>query len=174
MFINALLLLILLFLLLMLVSTIMHMFSGAPWVPSTGPTIELMLKEAGLKPGQKIYDLGCGDARLLIKAEKRFQTKGVGYENAPLAYVVSMLNKLIHRSNVEVRYRNFFKDSLKPAEVIFLYLGPEVQKKLAPKLKKECKPGTLIVSNTFHLPDFTPIKKIERTRAHNTVYLYKI
>lgn len=174
MFINALLLLILLFAFLMLISTMMHMFSGAPWVPSSRNTIELMLKESKLKPGQVVYDLGCGDARLLIKAEKRFKTKGVGYENAPLAYVAAFLNKWIHRSKVEIRCKNFFKDSFNPAELIFLYLSPNVQKKLAPKLKKECKPGTIIISNTFHIPDFEPIKKIPKTKTNNTVYIYKI
>jgi hypothetical protein len=174
MLVNLILLSILSFALLMLISIILHIFSGAPWVPSKKATINLMLQEAKLKPNQNLYDLGCGDARLLIKAEKQFQTKGTGYEHAPLAYVAAMLNKWIHRSQVQVHYKNFFKHSLKGADVIFLYLGPDVQKKLAPKLKKECKPGTLILSNTFHLPTFEPIKHIPKNKLTNSVYLYKV
>jgi SAM-dependent methyltransferase len=174
MLINALLILMLVFAVLLLVTVTLHIFSGSPWVPSNRNTIALMLKEAKLKPKQMVYDLGCGDARLLIKAEKEFGTRGVGFENAPIAYGAAILNKWIKRSNVELKCKNFFKESLKAADVVFLYLGPEVQKKLAPKILKECRPGTTIISNTFHLPKFKPQKHIPKSKHNNSIYLYKV
>lgn len=166
----------LIFTLLLLVTVFMNILSGAPFVPSNHATMRLMLEEAKLKKGETVYDLGCGDARLLIKAEKQYGTKGVGYENAPIAFLFATLNKWAHRSSVEIRYGNLFQAPLKKADVIVMYLGPDVQKKLAPKLKKECRKGTRMISNTFHLPGFKPLKKIERDRtAHTqTIYLYKI
>lgn len=174
MVLNALLILILLFALLMLASLLLHMWSGAPWVPSRRTTIDLMLNEAKLKRGQTVVDLGCGDARLLIRAEKKFGTRGIGFEHDPIPYLCALFNKGLRTSNVTIKFKNFFNESLKNADVVFLYLGPEIQKKLAPKLKRELKPGTLIVSNTFHLPTFKPFKKIPKTQEHNTVYVYKI
>lgn len=177
MFINLFLLGFLVFTLLLLTTVLVNIISGAPFVPSNSKTAGRMLEQAKLKKGMVIYDLGCGDARLLIQAEKKYGTRGIGYENAPIAFILAWLNRWIHRSHVELRFGNFFNASLKNADVIFLYLGPDVQKKLVPKLLQECRPGTLIVSNTFHLPEFTPFKKIPRDvkkGIKNTIYFYKI
>ena len=135
-----------------------------------------MLKMAQLKRGQRVYDLGCGDARLLIRAEKEYGIHGVGYENAPLALLAGFLNKWIHRSKVEIRVKNLMNADLENADRILAYLGPELNKKLIPKFLKECQPGTLIISNTFHLPGFKPVKTFPKNKENRTktVYLYKI
>lgn len=164
------------FTLLLLITVLVNIVSGAPFVPSNGRTVDLMLKEAKFKKGERVYDLGCGDGRLLIRAEKRYGIQGIGYENAPIAYLLGRLNKLIHRSSIDLRFGNLFRANLKDADAILMYLGPDLQKKLIHKFKKECRPGTRLISNTFHLPGFTPVKKIERDRKKRTqtVYLYKI
>lgn len=160
----------------MLVTVMMHVISGVPWVPSRKNTIALMLKMAELKPGLKVYDLGCGDARLLIRAEKEYGIRGVGYENAPLAIIMAFLNKWIHRSRVEIRVKNLMNADVKNANRILAYLGPELNKKLIPKFKKECQPGTLIISNTFRMHDLTPLHEIPKSKEQktNSVYIYKI
>ncbi len=176
MLIDAVLALILAFSIIMMVTVMMHVVSGVPWVPSRKRTISLMLKMAQLKRGQRVYDLGCGDARLLIRAEKEYGIHGVGYENAPLALLVGFLNKWIHRSNVKIRAKNLMNADIKNADRILTYLGPELNKKLIPKFLKECKPGTLIISNTFRMHDLTPLHEIPKNREQktNSVYVYKI
>jgi len=141
MLVDAILIFFLVFALLLLITAVVNMISGAPSVPSNRRTIARMLKEAKLKKGQTIYDLGCGDGRLLIRAEKEFGTIGIGYENAPITIMLGLINKLIHRSKIQFRFSNFFKANLSDAQTIFLYLGPEAQQKLSPKIKKECKKG---------------------------------
>jgi len=176
MLIDAILIFFLVFALLLLITAVVNMISGAPSVPSNRRTIALMLQEAKLKKGQTIYDLGCGDGRLLIRAEKLYGTQGVGYENAPITLILGLFNKLIHCSKIKFRFTNFFKADLSKAHTIFLYLGPEAQQKLAPKIKKECKKGTTIICNTFHLPGFKEYKKIPKDKKArtNTIYIYKI
>jgi len=171
---NIILILILAFLL--LITAVVNLFSGAVSVPSNRNTIKLMLEVANLKKGDVIYDLGCGDARLLIQAEKKYGTIGIGYENAPITFLVAQILKKIRKSNVKILFRNFFKDSLSEAKIIFLYLSPEVQKNLTTKIKKECRKGTTIISNCFHLPDLTPYKTIPKDKKNktNTVHIYKI
>lgn len=166
----------LIFTLLLLATAIINIFSGAVSVPSNKATIERMLKEARLKKNQIIYDLGCADGRLLIRAEKKYGTHGIGYENAPIPFLLAHLNKWWHSSTIEIRFKNFFNDSLKEAQTIFLYLSPEVQKKLSPKLKKECKKRTLIVSNTFHIPNLKPYKIIPKNKIKKTktIHMYKL
>ena len=176
MLVDAILIFFLVFALLLLITAVVNMISGAPSVPSNRRTIARMLKEAKLKKGQTIYDLGCGDGRLLIRAEKEFGTIGICYENAPITIMLGLINKLIHRSKIQFRFSNFFKANLSDAQTIFLYLGPEAQQKLSPKIKKECKKGTTIICNTFHLPGFKETKKIPKDKKArtNTIYIYKI
>jgi len=171
-----LLLLILIFSLLMLITVMMNIFWGAPFVPSNRKTVDLMIKESKFKKGMTVYDLGCGDGRLLIKAEKKYGIKGIGYDNAPLAYISAQINKWINNSKIEIHAKNFFKVSLKDADAIYLYLTPEVQKKLSKKILKECKPGTLIISNTFHLPGVEPLKTIPKNKKNRTktIHFYKL
>lgn len=169
-----LLLLILIFLILIAVTQVVHMIQGVPWVPSGRTTVKTMIQLAKLKRGEVVYDLGCGDARFLIQAEKLHGIRGIGYENAPIPYLFGMVRKWLNRSKIDLRYENFFKTSLKNANVIFLYLGPDINRRLSSKIKKECKKGTRIVSHAFHLPGFTPIKTVskEKAKSLNTLYLY--
>lgn len=176
MLIDLLLLFILLFSLLFLITIIVNMIWGAPYVPSNRKTIDRMLREANLNKGQIVYDLGCGDGRLLIRAEKQYGVHGIGYEGAPIPYLFALILKCLHRSSVDIRFSNFFKASLGDAEVIFLYLGPEIQQKLAQKIQEECLPGTLIVANTFSIPSFKHFKKIPADKKAGTklIHMYKL
>jgi SAM-dependent methyltransferase len=170
------LLAILIFALLLFITAVVSILSGSPYVPSNRATIERMLKEAKLKKNQLVYDLGCGDGRLLIKAEKKYRIKGIGYEAAPIPYLLALGNKLFHRSKAKIYLGDFMKVNLENAQVIFLYLGPELQRKLAPKIKKECQPGALIVANSFHLPGLKPIKTIKEDKKARTktIHIYKL
>lgn len=162
------------FTLLLLITVLVNIVSGAPFVPSGRRTIDRMLQAAQFKKGERVYDLGCGDGRLLIRAEKQYGIHGIGYENAPIAYLLGRLNKWIHRSKVDLRFGTLFKANLKDADVLLMYLGPELQKKLMPKIKKECRKGTRLISNTFHLPGMEPTQTLPRDKkaGANTVYLY--
>ena len=147
-----------------------------PYVPSKKRVIQKMLKLAQLKPGEKIYDLGCGDGRLLFTAEKIYQTKGVGYEIAPLVYLSAYLRKITTGSKSQIHFQNFLKTNLKDAQTIFCYLTPSALKKLAPKLKKECRPGTRIFSNTFSIAGLKPVKTFSKDPQTKmpTIHLYQI
>lgn len=160
----------------MLVTILMNIFWGSPYVPSKKKTIECMLKEGNLKKGQTIFDLGCGDGRLLVRAEKQYGIKGIGYEGAPIPYLLAQLNKLFNKSNIEIRYGNLFKAPVHEADAIFLYLGPEVQSKLTHKLQKECTTGTSIISNSFHLPGIEPKRTLPKHKdtGNQIIHIYQL
>lgn len=136
-----------------------------------------MISIAGLRSKEKVLDLGCGDGRLLFEAErKRKKIRAVGFEVAPLVYLLAKLRKWFFRSNASIKFQNFFRVNLRDADVIFCYLLPGTMEKLSGKIRKECRKGTRVISNTFHLPGFQPVKIMKRNRKLGlpTIYLYRV
>ncbi len=164
------------FLLLFAITTITHIFFAAPYVPSKYSVVKRMVSEAHLKPHDTVFDLGCGDGRLLLAAEnERKKIRAVGFEVAPLIYFLALFKKWVFRSKMVIRFRNFFNGNLREADVIFCYLLPEAMQKLSRKIKKECRRGTRIISNTFHLPGFKPVKILKKNPKLGlpTIYVYR-
>ncbi len=170
------------FLLLLLgLSSLIHIFIRVPFVPSSRKATDEMIKLANLKKGDVVYDLGCGDGRLLFAAEKfaakqKTKIQTAGYELAPFPYLLARIKKWLFRSNIQLYLKNFFKGNFKNADVIFCYLGPEVMTQLFPKFKKECRKGTRIFSNTFRMQNMEPTKTWPRNKAKHlpSIYLYQI
>lgn len=164
------------FLLLLAGTFIVHIFFLIPYVPTKQRVVKKMVEMARLKKNDTVYDLGCGDGRILIAAEKEHRVRGVGFEIAPLIYLLVKIKKWLTRARFEVRFQNLFKVNLRKADVIFCYLLPEAMEKIAQKIKKECKKGTRIVSQTFHLPGFTPVKTLKKNKKTGmpSIYLYQV
>lgn len=150
---------------------ILAFITGAPFVPSTDKTARTMIDLAHTKTGQTVIDLGSGDGRLLQLAAAQ-GAKAVGIEMNPYLVIFSKIRALLspYRNKITVRWRNLWKTNLSQADVIFIYLLPWRMDTLAKKLKKECKPGTLVVSNSFLFPHW----KILRQDSTNHVYVYKV
>ena len=145
---------------------------GAPWIPSPHKTIRKMLKLARLKPGETLYDLGCGDGRIVIDAAKYFGAMAIGIEIDPIRYYWAKLSILHLRlqDNAKVMLGNFFKINLRQADVVALYLLPETNVKLMKKLSDELKPGARIVTNAFTIPGWLAIRQDEKAK----IYVYEI
>lgn len=166
----------LLFTLLLAVTALVSIFLRIPYVPTKKKVIDKIFEEAEIKKGESFYDLGCGDARVLIQAEKRKKVKAIGYEIAPLIYLLAIIRKFISRSKANIYFKSYLNESLKNADVIFFYLTPNEVQKIAQKIKKECKKGTRIISNTFKIKGWKPKKIIEKNHKQRipTLYFYQI
>lgn len=164
------------FLLLLIVTVAVHVVFQVPYVPSRRKAIEKMLAVAKLKSKEMVFDLGCGDGRLLLAAEKKARVKTMGFEVAPLVYLLAILRKFLARSSAKIQFKSLFHANFAQANVIFCYLIPSVMPQLAIKLKKECRRGTRIISNTFHIPGLKPSKVFARDKAKGlpTIYLYEM
>jgi ribosomal protein L11 methylase PrmA len=171
---NILLLIISLFTFLLTSTALVSIFLRVPYVPTKKIVIDKILDEIDLKQGETFIDLGCGDARMLIQAEKKAKINAIGYEIAPLIFLLALFKKFINRSKVKIYFRNFFNENLKKADIIFCYLMPKELKKLAVKIKKECKKGTKIISNTFQIQGLKPCKIIKKNKQTPTLYFYEI
>jgi SAM-dependent methyltransferase len=132
-----------------------------PYVPTTDEAVAAMLNLADIKPSDVVYDLGCGDGRIVIAAAKKFGTRGVGVDIDPAR--IREANENAKKAGVEklVRFeeKDLFQADIHDANVVMLFLLNSINLKLRPKLLQELKPGTRIVSNTFDMGDWKPDKE---------------
>jgi len=133
------------------------------FVPTPQEVVEDMLRLANVQKGDVLYDLGSGDGRIAITAARKYGIKATGIdidperireanENAKKAGVTNL---------VQFRQENLFTADFRDATVITLYLLPSLNVKLMPKLMKELKPGTRIVSHAFDMGDWKPEKELD-------------
>lgn len=144
------------------------------FVPTPQDVVDDMLRLANVRKGDVLYDLGSGDGRIAITAAKRYGVKATGIdidperireanENAKKAGVTNL---------VQFRQENLFTADFKDATVITLYLLPDLNVKLRPKLWNELKPGTRIVSHQFEMGTWKPEKKLESNGR--TIYFWTV
>jgi SAM-dependent methyltransferase len=145
-----------------------------PYVPSPNNVVEAMLKLAEVKKTDKVIDLGCGDGRIVITAAQKFGAKGKGVDIDPERIQEATENA--RRAGVDklvtFQQANLFDADISDASVVTLYLLPDVNLKLRPKLLKDLKPGTRIVSHSFTMGDWKPEK--EQNVEGRTIYLWRV
>ena len=147
------------FLVLLIVSVIWSVNSGAPWLPTSMKQVHRMLSIAEAGPEDVVYDLGCGDGRIVVTAAKKYDARAVGIENNPIRYLWCefLITILGLRKRVEIRFGNFFEKDLSEATLITCYLLQETNNKLEKKFLEELSPGTKVVSNAFTFASFSEI-----------------
>jgi cyclopropane fatty-acyl-phospholipid synthase-like methyltransferase len=132
-----------------------------PYVPTANAVVEAMLKLAGVKKTDIVYDLGCGDGRIIITAAKEYGAHGVGVDINPERIQEARANaKQAGVDNlVKFEENDLFAADIRNATVVTLYLLPSVNVKLRPKLFSDLKPGTRVVSHSFDMGDWKPEKE---------------
>ena len=123
------------------------------YVPTTTEVVDRMLDVANVGPLDVVYDLGCGDGRIVIAAAKKYGARGVGVDLDPARIREARANA--KKAGVEqlVRFEvaDLFKTDLTEATVVTLYLLPELNRRLKPKLFAELKPGARVVSHDWDM-----------------------
>jgi len=144
-----------------------------PYVPSTEEAVQAMLKMAEVKKSDVVYDLGCGDGRIVIAAAKHYGARGVGIDIDPERIAEARENA--KKAGVEhlVRFeeKDLFEADFRDATVVTLFLGTELNLRLRPRLLEQLKPGTRVVSNTFDMGDWKPEKQADIEGADQDAYL---
>ncbi|HEX7468032.1 MAG TPA: methyltransferase domain-containing protein, partial [Methanobacterium sp.] len=131
-----------------------------PFIPTPEEVVNRMLELAEPGPGDIIYDLGCGDGRIVITAAREYGIPGVGVDLDPRCIEESRKNA--KKEGVEQRTTFIKEDVMKvdisKATILALYMGFDTNIKLIPKIKKHLKPGTRIVSHRFPMGEWNPVK----------------
>jgi SAM-dependent methyltransferase len=131
-----------------------------PFVPTPPEVVDEMLKMANLKPGDVLYDLGCGDGRIVIAAAKKYGVKAIGIDIDPVRIKESNENAAQAGLEGKVKFiqQNLFEADFHDATVVTMYLLTSVNLRLRPKLLAELKPGTRLVSHSFDMGEWKPDK----------------
>src|SRR5262245_10399923 len=146
------------------------------YVPTPHEVVDKMLDMADVRPGEIVYDLGCGDGRIPVTATKKYGSKAWGFDINPVRVKESLEN--VEKNNVKhlvtIKLQDIFELDLSKADVITLYLLPQLNVKLIPQLDK-LKPGCRIVSHDFNMEGVRPKREVTYTpsggREHR-IYLW--
>jgi len=152
----------------------------APYYPTPETIVQKMLQLGGLKDGEKVFDLGSGDGRIVIMAAQKFHAEAVGVElDKDLAkQSLAKIQKLGLEKNAHIINGDLLKQNYSSADLVTVYLLPEsIDNKVQPVLDKQLKKGTRVVAHDFEFKAWTP-EKVENIaddgegRSH-TLYLYR-
>jgi hypothetical protein len=145
-----------------------------PYVPTPNEVVALMLETAKVGKDDIVYDLGSGDGRIVVTAAKERGARGVGYDIDPQR--IAEANANAQKAGVTDRVRfvqgDLFQADLSEATVVTLYLLPDINLKLRPKLLAELKPGTRVVSHNYDMGDWEPLSSQEIEAGGSTHYVY--
>jgi 16S rRNA A1518/A1519 N6-dimethyltransferase RsmA/KsgA/DIM1 with predicted DNA glycosylase/AP lyase activity len=151
----------------------------APYYPTPEKIVQRMLQFGELKPGEKMFDLGSGDGRIVIMAARRFKADatGVEFDKDLSRQSTEKIKSLGLEAHARIINGDLMKQDYASANLITVYLLPGSNDKLRPLLEKQLKKGTRVVSHDFEFSDWTPEKTehIEddgEGRSH-TLYLYR-
>jgi SAM-dependent methyltransferase len=141
------------------ITALSFFLGGALFVTSTRPAVEAMLQLADLRPGDKVYDLGCGDGRLLVTAGRRCPIRATGVEISPIVLGLAWLRARMGGVPVRLIRGNVLKTDFSDADVVFCYLMPDLLARMDAGFQA-LKPGSRIVCHRFGLPGWSPGKII--------------
>ncbi|MBZ0157369.1 MAG: class I SAM-dependent methyltransferase [Alphaproteobacteria bacterium] len=145
-----------------------------PYVPTPHEVVEAMLGIAEVGERDVLYDLGCGDGRIVVSAAQKFGIRGIGVDLDPERIKESNENARNAKVTGRVQFfqRDLFTIDLSGASVVTLYLLPSVNLKLRPKLFRELRPGTRVVSHDFDMGNWQPDRKV--TMENHTIYFWVV
>jgi SAM-dependent methyltransferase len=146
------------------------------FVPTWEPVVYQMLELAGVTKEDVVYDLGSGDGRIVILAAQKYGARGVGIELDPR--LVDISRQVARDAEVADRVRfiegDLFTADISAATVVTLFLSPSVNNELEPKLRRELKPGTRIVSHQFGIGKWAPEKMVRAHEDRTNLYLWRV
>lgn len=152
--------------------------ADVPYVPTPNEVVEQMLQLANVSGDDVLYDLGSGDGRIVITAAQKYGTRGTGIDINP--DLVKQSQENAQKAGVADRttfvQQDLFQTNLSEATVVTLYLLPDINLKLRPKLFQELKPGTRIVSHDFNMGEWQPerVVQVQGPDRQHTLYYWVV
>lgn len=148
--------------------------SATIWVPMAKGDAERAVTLAGVQSGDRVYDLGCGDARVLTAAAA-LGANATGFEVSLIPYAIGKLRCMCspYREHAQIYYANFWKQDISDARVVFIYLIPGVYEKIMNKITRECKAGTVIITYVWPFKDLTE-DAVSELKDHPNIWKYTL
>ena len=160
----------------LIIPTVIALIQGAPFVPTPMKAAKKLINISGIKKGDKVIDIGCGDGRLVYLAAKEKDAEATGFELSPLVYAFAKIRQLLWKSKAKIRFGDFRMFDLSTCDYIVCYMLPETLNKFVPKFEKDMKKGAKIVSYAFKISQWEPALVVPSEPAENIsqIYVYEI
>lgn len=149
-----------------------YFIGGAPFLPTPLTVMETMLELAEIRPDELVYDLGCGDGRLLIEANYTYKARAVGVDISPFFCWIARIKARLCNAEITIIQADMMKIDFSNADVLFCYLMPAQMEKLETKflqLKKGCR----IISLRFEMPNWEPACRVDRKDSIHQPAIFK-
>ena len=148
--------------------------TGVPFVNSRKKIIDFLVKEIKIEPGKVLYDLGCGDGKVVLYASKNCGATAIGLEIAIVLYIFCLIQKLLTgNKNAHFKFKNLFTEDMSKADVVYFFGLPRtIRNKMKGKLEKELKPGATVISYAFPVEGWTPSVVDKPNDKEITIYSY--
>lgn len=168
------LLILIFFVFLAAVSFVWASYSAAPWVPTFKSDVERFLRLADIKPGDRVYDLGCGDGRL-VAAASAAGARATGFEISLFPFLLAKARGIFleRRGQYEVRFKDFWRADLSGADVVYFFLMPKVYPKLKAKLERELRARTRVIAYVWPIKGWQPVA-VDKHRRRPDIYCYRV
>lgn len=162
-------------LVMMAISLYSFIMTGAPFVPTPRRLTREIVSLAGIRAGEIVYDLGCGDGRYLIEADRSYGATAIGIEISFVVCGLARFNAAIHRAKVRIHCANFNAYDFSDADVIFCYLTADQMTALEKRFR-QLKKGCRILSRRFQISGWKPQRRVQIQKRFGTepVYIYEI
>lgn len=161
----------LLFVLIILVwviySTVIGGGMGAPFVVTPDNILNKILEKADLKPGEIFWDVGCGDGKVVKAAMKKYRVLGYGVEINPILCLICLFK------GIKIYWTSIENINLAKADVVYMYLGPEIVETVARKLENHNK-SVILISRRFEIKTWKKYEWKKMSDGDNLVYFYKL
>ncbi len=157
----------------MISSLVSFVITAVPFIPSPVKDVRTVAQHLGLSAKDHVYDLGSGNGRVLFEIESVSGARTTGYELMRWTHIYARTLGLMKHSRAQFIRRNFLKENLSTATVVYCYLYPHLMTKVGEKVMAECKPGTTVVSRDFRIPNLIQTDHIQLNKTHE-VYIYVV
>lgn len=146
------------------------------FVPTPPWAREKVLKMIKINPGDRVFDLGAGDAKFLIEIEKKFKAQTYGFEISLWPYLLAWWNIFLKKSKTKIFLKNFYKADLSQADFIFCFLGPGAMEKLKTQFRKQLKKEAKIISYSFPIKSWVSQKiiPVANNKRRGKFFIYQI
>ncbi|MBN1494151.1 class I SAM-dependent methyltransferase [Candidatus Peregrinibacteria bacterium] len=160
----------------LIIPTVVALIQGAPFVPTPMKAAKKLINISGIKKGDKVIDIGCGDGRLVYLAAKEKEADSTGFELSPLVYALAKIRQLLWKSKAKIKFGDFRMFDLSTCDFIVCYMLPETLNNFVPKFEKDMKKGAKIVSYAFQISRWKPVSIIasDPGEAISRIYIYEI
>lgn len=149
------------------------LFKGGPFIPTPLDAVHEVLKQAKIKKGDKVYDIGAGDGRFVHFAAKDYKAKATGFELDPFVFTLAKLKQWFLGWKGNMVRGNFLNQKISDADIIICYMMPKSLARYQEKFEKELKKGARIVSYAFHIGSLKPFKVLPKKKGISKIWIYK-